>query len=51
MRTVILRFCDHAAALRQKLKGLWSDRLRVPGRHEYGGENADLDPPDMGGLL
>ena len=51
MRAVILRLRDHAAALQQKLKGLWNERLRVPGRHEYGGENVDSDPPDMGGIL
>ena len=36
---------------RQKIGGLWAERLRTPGRTEYGGENVDLDPPDMGGLL
>lgn len=51
MRATIMWIRDHVAALQQKLKGLWSERLRVPGRHEYGGENVDSDPPDMGGIL
>ena len=51
MRATIMWIRDHAATLQQKLKGLWSERRRVPGRTEYAGENVDLDPPDMGGIL
>ena len=51
MHTAIKWIRDRAVAIRQKLGELWGERLRVPGRTEYAGENADLDPPDLGGLL